>query len=50
VLLGDNIIEISDQEKKYVLDMKRVDKEDISQLEKILNKMNFDNRFIIGHV
>ena len=50
VMLGEDIVEISDDENKYVLDMRRVDKEDINELEGILKKMNFDNRFTIGRV
>ena len=50
VMLGEDIVEISDEENKYVLDMRRVDKEDINELEGILKKMNFDNRFTIGRV
>jgi hypothetical protein len=49
-MLGEDIVEISDEENKYVLDMRRVDKEDINELEGILKKMNFDNRFTIGRV
>ena len=50
VMLGEDIVEISDEENKYVLDMRRVDKEDINVLEGILKKMNFDNRFTIGRI
>ena len=47
VVLGEGIVEISDEENKYVLDMRRVEKEDINALEKILKKMNFDNSFTL---
>jgi hypothetical protein len=50
VLLGDNVVEIFDEENKYVLDMRRVEKEGINELEGILKKMNFDNSFTINHV
>ncbi len=50
VVLGDDIVAISDEENKYVLDMRRVEKEDINELEGILKKMNFDNNFIIGRI
>ena len=50
VELGDGIVEISDEENKYTLDMRRVEKEDINDLEVILKKMNFDNNFTIGRV
>ena len=48
VVLGDNIVEIFGEENKYVLDMRRVEKEDINELEGILKKMNFDNSFTIS--
>ena len=50
VVLGDDIVEISDEQNKYVLDMRRVEKEDINELEAILKKMNFDNSFTISRV
>lgn len=50
VMLGEDIVEISDGENKYALDIRRVDKKDINELEGILKKMNFDNRFTIGRV
>lgn len=50
VVLGDDIVEISDEENKYVLDMRRVEKEDINELEGVLKKMNFDNNFTICRV
>lgn len=50
VLLGKDVIEISDEEHKYVLDMRHIEKEDLYEMEVILKKMNFDNRFTIGHV
>lgn len=48
VVLGDNVIEIFAEENKYILDLKHVKKEDINELEGILNKMNFDNSFTIS--
>ena len=50
VVLGDNIVEIFDEENNYILDMRRVEKEDINELERILKKMNFDNSFNIDSV
>lgn len=51
VMLGEDVIEISDEENKYILDMRHIEKEDLNEMEGILKKMNFDNRFtIIGHV
>ncbi len=48
--LGDGIVEISDEKNKYTIDMRRVEKEDINDLEIVLKKMNFDNNFTIGRV
>ncbi|ABM03615.1 hypothetical protein Ping_1838 [Psychromonas ingrahamii 37] len=47
VVLGTDIVEIFNQENKYILDMRHVDKDELNELEKILKKMNFDNRFTI---
>ncbi|PKH02432.1 hypothetical protein CXF72_11645 [Psychromonas sp. MB-3u-54] len=46
VILEEDIVYISAQ-KKYVLNMRHVDKDDINELEKILKKMNFDNSVTI---
>ncbi|PKH03234.1 hypothetical protein CXF72_07070 [Psychromonas sp. MB-3u-54] len=50
VALGTDIVEITDQKNKYIMDMKRVDKEELNALEEILKKMNFDNRFTIVRI
>ncbi|MGB5444530.1 MAG: hypothetical protein WBM99_03400 [Psychromonas sp.] len=50
VLLGTDFVEITDEKNKYIMDLERVDKEDIHALEEILKKMNFDNRFTIVRV
>ncbi|MFT7457068.1 MAG: nitrogen regulatory protein PII-like uncharacterized protein [Marinobacter maritimus] len=47
VAIGTDFVEINDEKNKYILDMKRVGKEDINELEERLKKMNFDNRFTI---
>lgn len=49
VILGDDIVEIVDEKNKYVLDVRRVEKEEMKQLKGILKKMNFDNSFTIDH-
>lgn len=45
VELRDREITIITKEHRFDLDLRKVDKEDIEEAKKILNKMNFDNRF-----
>jgi len=47
VELRDREITIITTGHRFDLDLRKVDKEDIEEAKKILNKMNFDNRFVI---
>ncbi|MCK4421233.1 hypothetical protein KAW18_13810 [candidate division WOR-3 bacterium] len=47
VELRDREIAIITTEHRFDLDLRKVDKEDIEEAKTILNKMNFDNRFVI---
>jgi hypothetical protein len=42
---GDNLVRIMTNHHQFVLDLRKVDKEEIDQAKAVLKRMNFDNRF-----
>jgi hypothetical protein len=42
---GEEVVEIETTRRRYRLDLRRVDPEEIADMRKLLRKMNFDGRF-----
>jgi hypothetical protein len=42
---SEEIVEIATARRRYRLDVRRVDPEEIAEMRKVLRKMNFDGRF-----